>query len=81
MQKDTAHLSREHVIVVSRRGLVTITGGKWTTYRRDGRRNCGPSAAGGWPTPPPFTHPYACAYTVLHDALTLADPWYRLRQR
>jgi glycerol-3-phosphate dehydrogenase len=33
MREDTAHLSREHVIVVSRRGLVTITGGKWTTYR------------------------------------------------
>ncbi|SHK56804.1 glycerol-3-phosphate dehydrogenase/oxidase [Rhodothermus profundi] len=33
LKEDTAHLSREHVIVVSRRGLVTITGGKWTTYR------------------------------------------------
>lgn len=30
----TARLSREHVIVVSGTGLVTITGGKWTTYRR-----------------------------------------------
>lgn len=33
LKDDTAHLSREHVITVSRRGLVTITGGKWTTYR------------------------------------------------
>jgi len=33
MQEDTAHLSREHVILASRRGLVTVTGGKWTTYR------------------------------------------------
>ena len=33
LKEDTAHLSREHVIVVSRRGLVTVTGGKWTTYR------------------------------------------------
>ncbi len=33
LKDDTAHLSREHVIVVSQRGLVTITGGKWTTYR------------------------------------------------
>ncbi|MGA2053390.1 MAG: glycerol-3-phosphate dehydrogenase/oxidase, partial [Opitutales bacterium] len=30
----TAALSRDHVIVVSRSGLLTITGGKWTTYRR-----------------------------------------------
>lgn len=30
----TAKLSREHVIDVSASGLVTITGGKWTTYRK-----------------------------------------------
>jgi glycerol-3-phosphate dehydrogenase len=30
----TAKLSREHVIDVSPSGLVTITGGKWTTYRK-----------------------------------------------
>jgi glycerol-3-phosphate dehydrogenase len=30
----TARLSREHIIEVSRSGLVTIAGGKWTTYRR-----------------------------------------------
>jgi len=29
----TAKISREHVIDVSASGLVTITGGKWTTYR------------------------------------------------
>lgn len=31
---DTARLSRDHVVNVSERGLVTIAGGKWTTYRR-----------------------------------------------
>jgi glycerol-3-phosphate dehydrogenase len=30
----TAKLSREHAVVVSHSGLVTIAGGKWTTYRR-----------------------------------------------
>ncbi len=30
----TASLSRDHTLHVSRTGLVTITGGKWTTYRR-----------------------------------------------
>jgi glycerol-3-phosphate dehydrogenase len=31
---DTAALSRDHTIVVSESGLITITGGKWTTYRK-----------------------------------------------
>jgi glycerol-3-phosphate dehydrogenase len=30
----TAALDRDHTIVVSTAGLLTITGGKWTTYRR-----------------------------------------------
>ena len=29
----TAALSREHVVTISDAGLVTVTGGKWTTYR------------------------------------------------
>src|SRR5690625_6412602 len=29
----TKQLSREHVIKVDSEGLVTVTGGKWTTYR------------------------------------------------
>jgi len=29
----TKALSREHTVVVGRSGLVTVTGGKWTTYR------------------------------------------------
>eukprot|EP00825_Cyclidium_porcatum_P000430 TRINITY_DN10112_c0_g1_i3.p4 TRINITY_DN10112_c0_g1~~TRINITY_DN10112_c0_g1_i3.p4 ORF type:complete len:207 (-),score=22.61 TRINITY_DN10112_c0_g1_i3:364-984(-) len=31
--KSTAALSREHAVLVSASGLVTVTGGKWTTYR------------------------------------------------
>jgi glycerol-3-phosphate dehydrogenase len=30
----TAELSRDHLITVSDSALITITGGKWTTYRR-----------------------------------------------
>lgn len=30
---DTKGLSREHTVLVSRSNLVTVTGGKWTTYR------------------------------------------------
>ncbi len=32
----TSQLSRDHTILVSPSGLVTVTGGKWTTYRRMG---------------------------------------------
>jgi glycerol-3-phosphate dehydrogenase len=32
----TASLSRDHTLLVSPAGLVTIAGGKWTTYRRMG---------------------------------------------
>ena len=32
--EDTASLSRDHTLQVSGSGLVTITGGKWTTYRK-----------------------------------------------
>ncbi len=34
--KSTAALSREHTVLVSGSRLVSITGGKWTTYRRMG---------------------------------------------
>jgi glycerol-3-phosphate dehydrogenase len=33
----TSKLSRDHTILVSPTGLVTVTGGKWTTYRRMGQ--------------------------------------------
>ena len=32
--KNTAALSRDHSILISKSGLLTITGGKWTTYRK-----------------------------------------------
>lgn len=34
--KNTSALSRDHVIHISEHKLITITGGKWTTYRRMG---------------------------------------------
>jgi glycerol-3-phosphate dehydrogenase len=33
-EHNTAAISRDHYLVVSESGLVTITGGKWTTYRK-----------------------------------------------
>jgi glycerol-3-phosphate dehydrogenase len=32
--RKTAELARDHLVMVSESGLITITGGKWTTYRR-----------------------------------------------
>lgn len=32
--RDTASISRDHTLTTSKSGLVTITGGKWTTYRK-----------------------------------------------
>ena len=32
----TAAISRDHIIRVSKAGLITVTGGKWTTYRKMG---------------------------------------------
>ncbi len=56
--RSTARLSRDHTIVASESGLITITGGKWTTYRkmaedavdlavRQGRLTAGPSSTAG----------------------------------
>jgi glycerol-3-phosphate dehydrogenase len=32
--KKTANLSRDHLVITTDSGLITITGGKWTTYRK-----------------------------------------------
>jgi len=46
--RSTAGLSRAHTLLVSASGLVTIAGGKWTTYRRMGEEtvNAAERAAG-----------------------------------
>jgi len=42
---DTSSLSREHAILISGSGLVTITGGKWTIYRKMGEDTIDQAAA------------------------------------
>ena len=44
----TAKLSREHLITASPGGLITIAGGKWTTYRRMAQDTLDFAAKGGW---------------------------------
>lgn len=52
----TAQLSRDHTLIVSESGLVTITGGKWTTYRRMAQDAVSRAAqVGGLPTQPCVT--------------------------
>ncbi len=50
---DTASISREHAVRVSNGGLVTIAGGKWTTYRKMAEDTVDVAAAvGGLPSRP-----------------------------
>lgn len=43
--RTTAAISRDHHLMVSPSGLVTITGGKWTTYRKMGEDTINQAAA------------------------------------
>jgi glycerol-3-phosphate dehydrogenase len=52
----TSALSRDHTVITSESNLVTITGGKWTTYRRMGSDAIGHLAeVGGLPAKPSRT--------------------------
>ncbi len=33
-EESSAAISREHTVLISRSGLITVAGGKWTTYRK-----------------------------------------------
>jgi glycerol-3-phosphate dehydrogenase len=51
--KETSAYSRDHTVLVSGSGLVTITGGKWTTYRLMGQDTIDQAAmVGGLPSRP-----------------------------
>ena len=65
----TAGLSRDHTVLVSSSGMVTITGGKWTTYRRMGE-DCVNRVAqiGSFPAVPSRT-----AALPLHGSCTDAE--------
>jgi glycerol-3-phosphate dehydrogenase len=70
----TAGLSREHTLVVSSSGLVTITGGKWTTYRRMGEDCVNRlTQIGGFPSVPSRTAALAL-HGSSNDAETFSPP-------
>jgi len=52
---DTAALSRDHVLSISRSGLITTTGGKWTTYRKMAEETVDQAAVIGQLDPKPCT--------------------------
>lgn len=55
-QEATKSLSRDHTLLVSDSGLVTVTGGKWTTYRKMAQDTIDRAAqAGGLPAVPSAT--------------------------
>lgn len=55
--ENTASISRDHFLTVSKSGLVTITGGKWTTYRRMGEDTVDKAASvAGLEAKPSITH-------------------------
>jgi glycerol-3-phosphate dehydrogenase len=64
-ESNTAKLSREHVVDVARSGLVTVTGGKWTTYRVMARDAVDAAARTARLTPAPSQ----TEYLPLHGAL------------
>ncbi len=49
----TAKLSREHLVDVAESGLVTVTGGKWTTYRKMAADTVDAAVRAGGLTPAP----------------------------
>jgi glycerol-3-phosphate dehydrogenase len=54
--RETSALSRDHTLIVAPSGLVTITGGKWTTYRKMGQDTVDQAAlVGGLPERPSGT--------------------------
>ncbi|HEY3266199.1 MAG TPA: glycerol-3-phosphate dehydrogenase/oxidase [Armatimonadota bacterium] len=70
----TAQLSRDHTLVASPSGLVTITGGKWTTYRHMAADAVSRAAqVGGLPVQPCRT-----GAMPLHGALAEDPEWAEL---
>ncbi len=65
----TKEISRSHKILVSAAGLITITGGKWTTYRRMGQDTVDKAVALG-KLPPAASQ---TAHLAIHGALPTPD--------
>lgn len=66
----TKAMSREHAVVISASGLVTIVGGKWTTYRKMAQDTVDDAVVvGGLPERPCVTE-----HLPLHGCISRDDP-------
>jgi glycerol-3-phosphate dehydrogenase len=65
----TAALSREHTILTSKTGLITLVGGKWTTYRKMGEDVVNRAAAVAGLEP----RPSVTAEMLLHGATSTTN--------
>lgn len=76
-EKNTARLSRDHVVLVSQSGLVTIGGGKWTTYRRMGEDAINAAArVAGLESRPSRTETLRLhAWTAAHETIPHRDAY------
>jgi glycerol-3-phosphate dehydrogenase len=83
--KKTAELARDHLILVADSGLITITGGKWTTYRRMAEDTVNTAIQrAGLPVRPCITYTLAIHGSGGEDeaairALTAAKPEWGMR--
>lgn len=77
-RQTTSALSREHAVMVSASGLITIAGGKWTTYRRMGEQVVDRAAqVAGLPRAPSMTRTlklHGCPSAPANDPLGTDAP-------
>jgi glycerol-3-phosphate dehydrogenase len=71
----TSKLSRDHTILVSPTGLVTVTGGKWTTYRRMGQDTIDRAAAVAGLAKSPSRTLDLKLHGATPEAATASSPW------
>lgn len=72
--RQTKAISREHSVIISSSGLVTIVGGKWTTYRKMAEDTLDYAMVmGGLPERPCVT-----GHLQLHGCLSRGDPAWQL---
>lgn len=74
-EEKTKEISRSHKLIVSASGLVTITGGKWTTYRQMAEETVDRAIiTAGLPRRPCVTK--TVSLHGFHDAVEWSDPFF-----
>lgn len=71
----TSQLSRDHRVLISPSGLVTITGGKWTTYRRMGEDTINQATESAGLAPQPSRTASLPLHGWVEQPAAGASPW------